>query len=68
MTDFQQFFWPSLSTSTAGYVGYVSQLLQGIDQMQTNVGPSSAVLAQHHADSAQRLVFAIIRAVWCWPM
>ena len=33
-----------------------------------NTGPSSAVLAQHYADLAQRLVFAIIKAVWCWPM
>ena len=50
----------------AGYVGFISQLTRGIDPM-TNVGRLSAVLAQHYADSMQRLVFAI-RAVWCCPI
>ena len=49
-------------------VGFVSQLTRGIDPIwQTNVGPSSAVLAQHYADSFQCLVFAI-KAVRCWPI
>ena len=33
VTDFQQFFLPSLRTSGAGYVGYVSRLTRGIDPM-----------------------------------
>ena len=48
----------------AMYLSYYEALIK----WQTNVGSLSAVLAQHHADSAQRLVFAIIKAVWCWPM
>ena len=53
VTDFQQFFLPSLRTSTAGYVGYVSQQHEALIQWQINVGPLSAVLAQHYANSAQ---------------
>ena len=70
VTDLTQY---PTSRSAAGYVGFVSQLTRGIDPIDPLI-PSSAVLAQHYADSVQRMClllrggFVVANVTLYWPI